>query len=391
MTNAIERISPAELGNRLRVSRVRADLTQGQAANAIGLARTTLIAIEKGERRIRRDELINLASLYRASLNELLRDHSVHVDLEARFRALPATRRTRAEAAVNVLNALAAAEVELEQLLGRVQPRIYPPVRPIGPGDVDQQAEDAALEFRHRLGRGLSPIKDLIPLLESELSIRIFIRPLPHGPISGLFAYDEAIGACILLNENHPPERRLQSAAHETGHFVSTRHQPDIDSQELDTNSREERFAKQFGYSLLMPAQAIRTSFSDFVRDHGRFSPRHLVVMSHRFGVTTEACCRRLEDLQLLPQRTWESLKDRGFSGEFARRLLHDAAGDKENGIAHITPRLWLLTAEAYERELVSEEQLARMLQLNRIEVRRVLDTLDVEGIDDLQSVKTDV
>jgi Zn-dependent peptidase ImmA (M78 family)/DNA-binding XRE family transcriptional regulator len=382
----IERIESSVLGERLRIARSRAGLTQDQAARAVEMARTTLVAIEKGERRVRPTELGLLAQLYASSLNELLRDHAVRIDFEPRFRAMPETARSNAESAATLLNDLAAAEVELETLLGRRNPRIYPPERPLGPGDPEQQAEDASVELRHRLGRGLSPIKDLIAILEIELAVRVFIRPIEERRISGLFVFDEAIGACILLNANHSIERRLQSAAHETGHFVGTRGKPDVDSSAVDTNSREERFAKRFGFALLMPAAAVRAMFTDFVREHGRFSPRHLVLMAAHFGVAQQACCRRLEDLGLLPVRTWESMKARGFTGDFARKLLDEAGFAPERYSADpVTPRLWLLAAEAYQRGLVTEGQLSRMLHLPRLEIRRILDTLDGDEIGDLQ------
>jgi Zn-dependent peptidase ImmA (M78 family)/DNA-binding XRE family transcriptional regulator len=386
----IERIDPSVLGERLRTARSRTGLTQDQAAKAVDLARTTLVAIEKGERRIRPNELNAVAQLYGASLNELLRDHAVRIDLEPRFRAMPETARSKAELAAALLNDLAAAEVELETLLGRRSPRVYPPERPLGPGDPEQQAEDASVELRHRLGRGLSPIKDLIAILEVELAIRVFIRPIEERSISGLFVFDQVIGACILLNANHSIQRRLQSAAHETGHFVGTRARPDVDSSAVDTNSREERFAKRFGFALLMPAAAVRAMFTDFVREQGRFSPRHLVLMAAHFGVTHEACCRRLEELSLLPMRTWESMKARGFTGDFARQLLDEAGfASATSSMDPVTPRLWLLAAEAYERGLVTEGQLSRMLRLSRLEVRRILDTLDGEEIGDLQEAVT--
>ena len=388
MIDPIERIEPAVLGERLRVARGRAGLTQDQSAKGADMARTTVVAIEKGERRIRRDELAAFAQLYGVSLNEILRDHAIRIDLEPRFRAMPDTQRSKAETAATLLGVLATAEVELETLLGRRTPRAYPPERPIGLGDPELQAEEAAMEFRHRLGRGSSPIKDLVALLEIELGIRVFIRPIEERSISGLFVFDEAIGACILLNGYHSIERQLQSAAHETGHFMATRGKPDVDSSVVDTNSRDERFAKRFGFALLMPAGAVRSMFSDFVRDHGRFSPRHLVLMAARYGVSNEGACRRLEDLGLLPARTWESMKARAFTGEFARKLL-DAAGfaPAQTNAEPITPRFWLLATEAHERGLVSEGQLAQMFRLPRMEIRRILDTVDGDGIGDLQVV----
>jgi len=384
----LQRIDASVLGERLRSARSRVGLTQDEAAQAIGISRTTLVAIEKGERRVRKDELLALAKLYALTANELLRDSAVRIELEPRFRAMPETEKFKAEPAARLLNDLAAAEVELENLLGRPSVRLYPPERPIGPGDPEQQAEEAALEFRHRLGRGLSPLKDLIALLETEVGIRIFMRPIEERGVAGLFIYDEKVGACILLNSNHSPRRLLQSAAHECGHFVSTRSKPDIDSDAVDTNSREERFAKRFGFALLMPAAAIRAAFSDFVRDQGRFSPRHLVLLAARFGVSNEALCRRLEDLGLLSKKTWESISARGFTGEFARTLLRESElGSDQTELGQVTPRLWLLGAEAHDRELVTEGQLSRMLHLPRLEIRRILDTLEAVEIDDLEAV----
>lgn len=388
MINPIERIEPAALGERLRVARSRAGLTQDQSAKRLDMARTTLVAIEKGERRIRKDELFALADLYDTTLNELLRDHAVRVELEPRFRTLPETQYSKAATAATLLNSLAAAEVELETLLGHRTARTYPPERPLRPGDPEQQAEEAAIDLRHRLGRGSSPMKDLIAILEVELGIRVFIRPLEERSISGLFVFDDAVGACILLNGYHSIERQLQSASHETGHFVGSRGRPDVDSSIVDTNSREERFAKRFGFAFLMPAGGVRDMFSEHVRDYGRFSPRHLVLVAARYGVSNEAACRRLEDLGLLPAQTWESIKSRGFTGDFARKLLDEAGFTRDTGNAgSVTPRIWLLAAEAYERGLVGEGQLMRMLRLPRVEIRRILDTLESNGIGDLQDV----
>ena len=382
MSDVLNRFEPNLLGERLRIARSRAGYTQDDAARQIDIARTTLVAIEKGERRIRELELSRLAALYSVSLNHLLRDSTVAVDLVPRFRALPGVELQKSEPAVRLLSDLAAAEVELESLLGRASTRSYIPERAITSGDVEQQAEEAAIEFRHRLGRGLSPIRDLITLLESEIGIRIFLRPIEERSISGLFVYDEKVGACMLLNSYHNSIRRLQSAAHETGHFVSNRSKPDIDSSHIDTTSKEERFAKRFGFALLLPAPAIRSTFTDFVSEHGRFSPRHLVVFAARFGVSNEALTRRLEDLGLLKKGTWESLKDRGFSGEFARTLLSQIEpGDAADHFSEVTPRLWLLAGEAYGRELVSEGQLAEMLKLPRLKIREILDTLDAENV----------
>ena len=57
-----------------------------------------------------------------------------------------------------------------------------------------------------------------------------------------------------------------------------------------------------------------------------------------------------------------------------------ERVGTKQAG----TLRLNLLAAEAYRQGLMSEGQLARLLCLDRIELRKVLDSVDAEEIDGL-------
>ena len=111
---------------------------------------------------------------------------------------------------------LVRAEVELENLLGVQRTRNYPAERPLLPGDVRIQAESDALELRQRIGLGLVPVRDIENLLELEFGVRVYVRPLPSR-VSGLFAYDTEVGACVLLNANHPSTRRAPHRGPRTG------------------------------------------------------------------------------------------------------------------------------------------------------------------------------
>ena len=385
MTSVLDTTDPVQLGERLRLARSRAGLTQQDAAERLDLARTTLIALEKGQRRLRAEELKAMADVYGISINALLRPSAALVSLVPRFRAMAADEKDTADAAL-LLNDLAASQYELESMLGIPFRPNYPAERPVGSGDVREQAEDVAMEIRQKLGLGLSPISDIVSLLELELGVRVFIRPLGSSKISGLFAFDEQIGACILLNKNHPRERRAVTAAHELGHLIATRSQPDVVELHAAPQSREERFAAAFSYALLMPAALVRRRFGDLQRESGAFSPRHLILLAHQLAVSEEALCRRLEELNLLPSGTWDSLRDRGFSGQLVRQVLGDRAVSDESAIP---PRHWFLAAEAYRRGLLSEGQVARMLRADRVEVRAMFDALGAEeggGLDSFQA-----
>src|ERR1700704_75840 len=114
----LEQIPPLEVGERLRLVREALNIKQAEAAEAIKVARTTIVAIEKGERRARMSELQQLARLYQTSVNALLREESIHIDLAPRFRRMFSAEDTAADQAVGLLAELAKAEVELENLLG---------------------------------------------------------------------------------------------------------------------------------------------------------------------------------------------------------------------------------------------------------------------------------
>jgi transcriptional regulator with XRE-family HTH domain len=60
------------IGRRLRMARKNVGMLQEAAATSLGFVRTTLIAIEKGERPIVRDELRDMAALYNVSEEWLL-------------------------------------------------------------------------------------------------------------------------------------------------------------------------------------------------------------------------------------------------------------------------------------------------------------------------------
>jgi len=384
MTTSIDQDLPAETGERLRLARESAKITQAAAAQAIGVARTTIVAMEQGERRVRTGELQQLARLYGTSVNALLRRESVHVDLAPRFRRVVGSDEAAAEAA-ELMADLAKAEVELENLLGIKRERNYPPERMLLPGDVKAQAEQDAAELRQRLGLGIGPVTNIVTLLEMELGIRVYVRRV-DGRISGVFAYDDALGACMLLNANHPRERRNQSGGHETGHFISTRRQPEVLHRDEAENSREERYANVFARAFLTPARAVLQKFQEVTAGADRLTRRHVIILAHFFGVSREAVVRRLEELGSVKAGTWDwFIANGGITDEQARQLLGDLIlpdAQRSDADRPTTLRLNLLAYEAHRRELMSEGQLARLLHLDRVELREILGNQGHEGGD---------
>ena len=155
-----------------------------------------------------------------------------------------------------------------------------------------------------------------------DLGVRVYMRPL-DSHVSGLFAYDEQVGACILLNANHPRERRAQSAAHELGHFVSSRQSPEVLYRDSQENSREERYANVFGRAFLTPARTVMLRFREITQGSSHLTRRHVILLAHTFGVSREAMVRRLEELKLTKPGTWDWFQAHGgITNEQARQVL---------------------------------------------------------------------
>lgn len=382
MSTILESFPTEDMGERLRLAREDVKMTQAAAASDAGMSRTTLVAIEKGQRRVRLDELRTLTGIYRITINELLRQEPIQINLLPQFRKVTESEDESVDHAAALLNDLVRAEVELEQLLGISRATTYPPETPILPGNVRQQAEQDALDLRQWLGLGLNPINDIVSLLELQLGARVYVRRLPPS-ISGLFAFDVAVGPCILLNANHPRDRRANTAGHETGHFMSTRKSADVlDDATLET-AREERYANAFGRAFLMPARAVKQKFQDVTAGASSLSRRHIIVLASYFGVSREALVRRLEELGLIKRDSWDwFVENGGITNEQVIQVLGALPKDehKDDADRPISLRMSMMADEVWRRGLLSEGQLARLLRLDRLELRALLDGLGDEG-----------
>lgn len=384
MTKVNYELSQLELGERLRSARETANQTQDVAAKAAGLSRTTLVAIEKGQRAAKLMELQDLCRSYSVSVNSILRRESVHVDLVPRFRTLAETGEPCIDSAAKMLNDLVKAEVELENILGVQKTYNYPAEKSILAGDVRQQAEQDALNLRNWLGLGEGPIRDLYVILELQLGIRVYTRKL-DGKVSGLFAYDDAVGACMLINSTHRRDRRNQTGSHELGHFIATRRRPEIYQDEMYDNSREERYANAFARAFLTPTRTVMEKFKEVTIGSSHLTRRHIILLANFFSVSRQAMVMRLEELGLTKKGTWDWFQDNGgITDEQVRQVLGEDGNEAPAVQSQQSSRLYLLAIEAWKRDLLSEGQMSDLLKLSREMVRELLDEAQEDEVDDL-------
>jgi Zn-dependent peptidase ImmA (M78 family)/transcriptional regulator with XRE-family HTH domain len=377
--HVLNHIDPKAIGSRLQEARKASGLTQHGVAEHMKMARTTLVAIEKGERRITPHEMVKLAELYARPVSEFVNRPSVAIGFVPQFRAAwrhqfeenSDLERTAAE-----LQSLAEDYVELERLCELPLVKSYPPPYETSKSTPEQAADEIAAAERNRLGIGDGPISNLRDRFENDVGLRIFYFPM-SAKISGVFAYNDTLGACVGINANHPLDRRHWSLAHEYGHFLTNRFHAEITFlADRKRNSAVERFADTFAENFLMPTSGLSRRFTEVHRASraGSITLAQICSLADLYQVSVQALIIRLEKLRRLPIGTWDKLREEGFKPRRAQQLLRIDLVSKEE---YLLPKRYLnLAVLAHEKGLLSEGQLSRLLRTDRVSTREQIEKI---------------
>lgn len=352
-------------------------MTQQQASAALGVSRPLLVAIEKGTREVRPDELVRLAEIYGKPVHELLRSAAPPIGIGAQFRTALGSSPDASELSqlIGRLEELADDYLDLIHRAGVSLPERYPAVRDIRHLDPEPAAEDLASEERNRLGLGDGPLPDLRETLENDVGLRIFVIPLPSA-VAGLFVQLDILGGCVAINSRHPTERRNWTLAHEYAHFLVARHQVEITPVRRPSRAPDvERFADAFAAAFLMPRGGLARRYHELKRGRGgKLTPAVLVQLAHIYRVSVQAVTLRLQDLGLIPASTWDKLSDHNFRPRtVARQLGIEPAQD---GVDELPLHYRVLAAQLYSEGAISEGQLARYLHTDRVGARSLYESL---------------
>ncbi len=373
-------IDPTLLAERLARFRAAAGFTQQQAADAIGVARTTLTAIEAGQRQARSNEIVQLARLYGRTVHDLVRP-SAETDVESFAVQFRAARRPPGTTEdddlrhdIALFERLCQNYRELEALTDEPLLRRYPEEYDIHGLDIDRAAEEVAEAERNRLRLGDGPIVNLWDTLEFDVGLRIFAPPFKTKRLAGLFAFTQSLGGCIAVNGEQPEVRRRWSACHEYAHFLTERHRAEIAIYyQYERKPSSERFADAFAQHFLMPTSGIVRHFHEQRRAKGDEPPTagDVVILSHRYRVSFQAMMHRLETLRLIPPGAWERLAAEGFRPGEARGLLGLSSLQPERNTVPL--RYETLAIRAYESGQLSEGQFAAIMQTDIVGARETV------------------
>jgi Zn-dependent peptidase ImmA (M78 family)/transcriptional regulator with XRE-family HTH domain len=373
----LEEIDPKTLGQRLAEARKARGVTQEEVAQFLGYSRPTYIAMEKGERLAQADEIMRLAMYFGRTVHEMVRPGEPAVALQPHLRA--AAERIKAGddkqllEAIDELQRFAQDYRRLEELMNvPLRTRFPPELNLDTPIDVTELAEGVAVQERRRLGLGDQPVIHLRSLLEWDVGLRIFYGEKLPSTIAGMYAWTADLGCCILINRNHPAQRRRVSMVHEYGHLIVDRYKPGIDPVSMTGRKpANERFAESFGLSFLMQASSVRAKFHEIATSTGDFKVADLCRISHFYFVSVEAMTLRLEKLGLIPKGSSENLKESRFrpmkAGQILELLPHPETSRP------YPQRYKFLAVLAHEQGKITQVQLARFLRCDVVTARQIV------------------
>ena len=155
-------------------------------------------------------------------------------------------------------------------------------------------AEALATAVRSFLGIGDSVILDYVSLLENR-GIRVLFLELPRNTESFSFYDRNNNGAFFVVNGNSTPEKQLFRIALELAYlylFIHNGEKPVFESAEANR-----RFAKYFAACFLLPRNTILFIANSLGTGRGDWTYPLVLRMKRHFGVSAEAFCYRLLEL----------------------------------------------------------------------------------------------
>lgn len=376
--NILDNIDPRQLGVALQRSRKRKGLTQDDAAKAIDVARTTLVAIEKGERRVKSIELLQLARAYGSPITDFVVPRPIVQPFNSpQFRgptSLTEQDRIDIQPSLNEFEDLCRNYLDLEGIVGSPMNRKYPAEYPMKGLSSDQAAENVAMEERQRLNLGDGPIPNLQNMMEQDIGLRLFFIDMP-SKFSGVYYFDDQLGGCIAINRKHPLERRRMSIAHEYAHFLTSRSEA-VFSPEMSylRVPESEKFASSFPMYFLLPTSGLARRYNDLLRSKEQVTLGDLSSLAHYYLVSFKALVLRLEGMKLVRTGLADDIERQGFKVQQAKRQL--GLIDNNSDESGLPSRYLYLALEAFQKEKIGESEFMRFLGVDRLESRRIAETL---------------
>lgn len=272
-------LTQAQFAQRLKKMREDRGYSQQWVSDALGIPRTAIVQIEKGDRSVSTVELAKLADTYRLPISSFFESESVYSAQEhsapeqsnifALLRGSIPVDSIEVKKEIDAHLRICDLGAELEGYLGLSRKVALPCYEgPAMSNKAEAAAQGAAIadEERRRLNLGDAPLLNLVDLISNQGIWLAGVR-FPDT-ISGMIVRTKEIGTVILVGSRQGIERRRFSLAHEYAHALIDHQESNRISTAENRSHLTEARANGFAAAFLMPESGVR----QFLRQRGKGS-----------------------------------------------------------------------------------------------------------------------
>ncbi len=248
---------------------------------------------------------------------------------------------------------------------------------------IEQQAKEAADEFRRKHRLGVQPLGDLVAFIEQTTGYDLAILdadPDEHG----LTMRDPLRSAIFIgVARSRHPMRQRSTLAHELGHLVFEGWN---DEAEFEKRSPDEIRADAFARHLLIPIEGVK----EFLGDRESASEADLAAVVQRYLVSPAIAAIAMRDAGYINQSTAQDWM-RYRTSQLATRYGwsdHYAALQDDSDRLRAPQSLVARAVEGYAEGIVSAQVIAK---LRGVSVDAVREDLEEAGVVPVQHEATDL
>lgn len=298
-------------------------MTQDGLGQAVGLDRTAITRLEKGERKLSVPELVAIAEAVGRPLSFFV-STPVPAIVSRRHDTAHAHETTRA---LDTELDIFASDIRTLLELKLIAPVPRPPSARIPKDHV--AAEKMAQSTRRRLRAGKNPIQDLSEACQRVGLYAFSVSLGAGGPDGGCVEVGDPpakLGAAV-INGDAPPGRRRMTLAHELGHWLCG------DAYDMQASVDSERMINSFAIHFLAPRAGIHAVWSS----HKDWPTRdRAMAVGASFRLSWSAIIAQLRNVNLISQDEHRALSENDpRAGDYLRLALRWA--DELAG-PHVSP-----------------------------------------------------
>jgi transcriptional regulator with XRE-family HTH domain len=344
----ITHVDKFELGSRLAQAREDAGMTQEGLAQAVGLDRTAITRLEKGQRKLSAPELVAIAKTVGRPLAFFV-NPPVPSIVSRRRDTIHAHETTRA---LDTELDLFASDLRTLLEMGL----LTPVERTHGSGAPRDHlaAEAMAQDIRRKLSLGNEPIQDLSEACQ-RLGLYAFSAPLgAGGPDGGCVEISDAtatLGATV-INGEAPAGRRRMTLTHELGHWLCG------DAYDSQASMDSEKMINSFAVHFL----ASRTGVYAVWRRHTDWPTRdRALAVGASFRLSWSATISQLRNIELISQDEHRTLgENEPRAGDYARLTL---SWTDELASSHLSPGFTAACLDGYVSRRLTADRTIELLR----------------------------